>query len=545
MAVYIAAQAARGLHYAHTRIDEVTRKPLEIVHRDISPQNLLISFEGEVKVIDFGIAKFEAKNQETKPGVVKGKYSYMSPEQVTAKPLDARTDVFSLSIVLWEVLAMKRLFAGESEVETIKNVQNGLIKRPIRDYNKQVDDHLSAILVKGLSKDRRKRYQSAAEFEKDLLKYLNLRYPDFTASDLGNFVRQIFSKKRSDIQKVIQKLLSEKTPDQVRQQYADAVGTPPTNTDLTNTQTNTQTYTNKGTIYKADPLDKRTALDLNDASNAAAPLIPLAKGINQRVAIDVTQPAPENRTQSRIPQSGHSWSGSRANLSNASSPARGNYRSTHSYRKQQFSHRRGSRPNTQIKPKVPTFFLGTVVAIALVSLGLMLQKSSSPAMGTMQIKINTQPNRIVLKVDGKIQEEGRYITTPTTIKLPAGRHSVEVSRHGYHAESVSINGKPGEVYDMQKIGLKRDASKKFVELQMYVNPRQKVVVDIDRGWYRGPAPRTLNGLTAGEEHVIEVYPNPPTRKDAFMCQFAPNPNSTSYVLELVINAKGQSKCIAK
>ncbi|MBP6219443.1 MAG: serine/threonine protein kinase, partial [Oligoflexales bacterium] len=119
ISVYMAAEAARGLHYAHTKRDEITGKELGIVHRDISPQNILISFEGEVKVTDFGIADAESKETETKPGIVKGKYSYMSPEQITAQAVDARTDVFALGIILWESLAMRRLFHAENEIEII------------------------------------------------------------------------------------------------------------------------------------------------------------------------------------------------------------------------------------------------------------------------------------------------------------------------------------------------------------------------------------------------------------------------------------------
>lgn len=209
MSLYITANAARALHYAHTKADEITKEPLGIVHRDISPQNILISYEGEVKITDFGIASAENKITETRPGVVKGKYSYMSPEQVAAKQLDGRSDIFSLAIVLWESLGMKRLFAGQTEVESIRRVQNCEIPYNLKDLNPSVDEELYNIVMKGLAMERRNRYQSAAAFEKDLLRYLHSRYSDFIASELGNFLKRILAKKRGKTQDDIKETLSQ------------------------------------------------------------------------------------------------------------------------------------------------------------------------------------------------------------------------------------------------------------------------------------------------------------------------------------------------
>src|SRR5690606_38263945 len=157
--------------YAHTKVDEITQQPLGIVHRDISPQNILVSYEGEVKITDFGIDDAENKLTETRPGIVKGKYSYMSPEQISGKTVDARTDVFALAIVLWEMLAMRRLFQGENEVDTIQRVKNCRIDLDLRQENSDVDEELDEIIKKALAKDARKRFKSAADFEKELRRY--------------------------------------------------------------------------------------------------------------------------------------------------------------------------------------------------------------------------------------------------------------------------------------------------------------------------------------------------------------------------------------
>src|SRR5690606_1727145 len=110
--VYMTKEVAAGLDHAHRCIDGATGKPLNITHRDMSPQNIMVSFEGEVKIIDFGIAKAETQLEATKAGTLKGKFGYMSPEQADGMPIDLRTDIFSLGIVLWELLANDRLFTS-------------------------------------------------------------------------------------------------------------------------------------------------------------------------------------------------------------------------------------------------------------------------------------------------------------------------------------------------------------------------------------------------------------------------------------------------
>src|SRR5947207_4799848 len=112
-----------GLDYAHNKKD-AAGKPLNIIHRDISPQNILVSYEGEVKIIDFGIAKAASRSSRTQAGVLKGKFGYMSPEQVRGLPLDRRSDVFAIGTVFFEMLTAERLFVGESDFSTLERVRN-------------------------------------------------------------------------------------------------------------------------------------------------------------------------------------------------------------------------------------------------------------------------------------------------------------------------------------------------------------------------------------------------------------------------------------
>lgn len=190
-AVYMIKETAAGLNHAHRCTDSQSGKPLNITHRDMSPQNIMVSFEGETKVIDFGIAKTESENEATKAGTLKGKFSYMSPEQSEGYPIDPRTDVFALGIILWELLANDRLFTGSNEGAILRKVRDCQIPA-IRKINPLVPQELERIVMKALAKDKNVRYQTAANFHKDLNLFINTQYPDFSTHDFSQFIRDCF-----------------------------------------------------------------------------------------------------------------------------------------------------------------------------------------------------------------------------------------------------------------------------------------------------------------------------------------------------------------
>jgi len=189
--VYIAREAASGLDHAHRSLDKGTNKHLNITHRDMSPQNVMLSFEGEIKIVDFGIAKAETQLEQTRSGTIKGKFGYMSPEQAEGQPVDARTDIFSLGIVLWELLAQDRLFSAQSETATLKKIRDCIVP-PIRKLNPAVDVELERIVAKCLTKDRVQRYQTSEDLTKDLGKFLNMRYPDFSKQEFSKFLKDMY-----------------------------------------------------------------------------------------------------------------------------------------------------------------------------------------------------------------------------------------------------------------------------------------------------------------------------------------------------------------
>lgn len=159
MALYIAAEVSKGLHFAHTRTSP-EGKPLNIIHRDISPQNVLLSFEGEVKITDFGIATAAERLHQTAAGIVKGKYAYMAPERLQERPVDARVDVFSVGVLLYEMLAGENPFAGASPVETIESVLQKKVPAP-SERGARISRQLDSICLRALAKEPRQRFATA------------------------------------------------------------------------------------------------------------------------------------------------------------------------------------------------------------------------------------------------------------------------------------------------------------------------------------------------------------------------------------------------
>jgi serine/threonine protein kinase len=161
-ACLICVRICEGLAYAHELTDGKGEN-LHIVHRDMSPPNVLITRFGEVKIVDFGLAKANSQLERSEPGIIKGKFSYLSPEAAKGGVVDARTDIFAVGIILWELLAGRRLFMGESDLETVRMVQAARVPS-LREVNRSVPPELEQVLMKALTEDPDKRYQRARDF---------------------------------------------------------------------------------------------------------------------------------------------------------------------------------------------------------------------------------------------------------------------------------------------------------------------------------------------------------------------------------------------
>lgn len=198
--VYIIKELAAGLSHAHHSLNAATGKPLNIIHRDISPQNCMLSFHGEVKVVDFGISIAEIQRDKTEVGTLKGKFGYMSPEQAEGRQVDFRTDIFSLGIIFWELLSGERLFTGKNEMSILKKILDCDIP-DLAEFVSEVNPEVERIVRKALAKNPEMRYTSASAMHRDLNRFINTYDPDFTTSDFSVFIRTLFAGEVIDARK--------------------------------------------------------------------------------------------------------------------------------------------------------------------------------------------------------------------------------------------------------------------------------------------------------------------------------------------------------
>jgi serine/threonine-protein kinase len=187
IAVAISLALCEGLAYAHELTDS-NGVPLHIVHRDMSPPNVLITKHGEIKIVDFGLAKANSQLEKSEPGIIKGKFSYLSPEAAVGDEVDARSDLFAVGIILWELLSGQRLFLGETDFQTVKKIQAAVVP-PITQFNPRVPPTLDRIIARALARDRSQRYPNARSLGMDLSKFLFEYGVPVSAFDIETLVR--------------------------------------------------------------------------------------------------------------------------------------------------------------------------------------------------------------------------------------------------------------------------------------------------------------------------------------------------------------------
>ncbi len=202
MSLRVTCDMLAGLDYAH-KLADFDGSPLSIVHRDISPQNVFITFDGQVKLLDFGIAKTVESTNETKAGVLKGKISYMAPEHARGHKVDARSDVFSAGVMLWEALTGRKLHQGQSEQAIMAALVAGDLPRA-STVKPWVPTELDEICARAMAVDPGERYQSAADFQDAIERYLTASATNVSARDVGACISELFREDRASINTLIE-----------------------------------------------------------------------------------------------------------------------------------------------------------------------------------------------------------------------------------------------------------------------------------------------------------------------------------------------------
>jgi serine/threonine protein kinase len=220
-AAFITARVAEGLDYAHRRKD-AQGAAMNIIHRDVSPQNVLVGFEGEVKVIDFGIAKAANRASKTQAGVLKGKFAYMSPEQVRGHPIDRRSDIFAVGVLLYEMLTGERLFIGESDFSTLERVRNAEVPPPSQ-FNKKISPSLENLVLKTLAREVEDRYQWASELAQELLPFTQDSAGPYSVRRLTSWMRDLYAAEVAEEESKLAEFLRI-NPDDVKERGAPVSG---------------------------------------------------------------------------------------------------------------------------------------------------------------------------------------------------------------------------------------------------------------------------------------------------------------------------------
>ena len=189
--LFLILESAKALDYAHNYIDPFSNRKSPIIHRDISPQNIMITFNGRVKVIDCGVAKAKTNINVTSEGEYKGKPAYMPPEYINGKYYDHRFDQFSLGVIFWELITNKKLFTGRNYVEVLKKIDKCEIPLP-RFHNQDIDHELQEVILKMLNPNYRKRFANLEEVQKILHRTLYTLSPSFTGGVFQEFVQSTF-----------------------------------------------------------------------------------------------------------------------------------------------------------------------------------------------------------------------------------------------------------------------------------------------------------------------------------------------------------------
>ena len=523
IACYIAIEALSGLGYAHTATD-VTGRSMNIIHRDVSPQNILLSYDGDVKITDFGIAKASTGNGNTRTGVLKGKFSYMSPEQASGEDLDNRTDIFALGIVFYEMLTMTRLFKGE-DIVVLNNVREGKIRRPNENKGTQIPAELEAICMKMLAKKASDRYVTCKEAIRDLTKFLYSFRPDFFGGELADFMELIFRERMESARNRVRSTLALPGGALGLGALKNAVAIDSRGQRLTRSSGEAKASSPFGPGGGGPPL------------GGPAPVMPphspgssggggAAPGGALPFDMASLQNAPRLDVADAAPRSAHSGPGRGGGVQ---SPV-----SKHPYAKELTNLRRvagasgSTRVGTTVRGSSPqnprgaqggsTPSSGGLVAAAVSVLVLGAGGVSSWRLGLLdrfmaakafEVELVTTPSGFVQleSEDGQRLFGGQFQRTPLRVRLDAQVKQLRVVKPGFRSEVVTLNPQAGVSREI--IVFKREGAMGNLKLTT-VPSRGKIV--LENGQDVGDAPYTFENLLLGKTYEFRIqHPNCPVQ----------------------------------
>jgi len=485
LACYIAMETLSGLSYAHSAVD-VSGKSMGIIHRDVSPQNILVSYDGDVKLTDFGIAKADNQSNNTRVGVLKGKFRYMSPEQASGYNIDGRSDVFAVGIILYEMLTMARLFKGE-DLAVLEAVRICQVKPPSLVNNSGVPPELDAIVMKLLAKDPLQRYQSGREAVRDLSRFLYKLRPDFFIGELSDFMHVIF----------LEQL--EAARERLRSTLALPVG-------------NFDAVLKSNNVFgdRIDSMASSQVVDLSSSMTNARNQVRMGGGTSIRVGSAVA--LGQSTRNLEIDGSGVSSLHVKRKPGSLNLKRSGSLQVTGN-RSVGAPVSSGIQPSVYFEPGMgrkkasgslagPLFVL--VLLVSALFAGLYFIKNRSVGLQSTLV-LSTMPEnvRMLVELNGKSLGKGKPMTLPLQLTLPTGVHSIVLSRPGLKTKQIEIKAPAsGKKFEEQAL-LERDPSLPTAQLRIVTEPPGAQVTNLE-GWDAGETPYLFRLLPVGEKLRFRV-----------------------------------------
>ena len=494
---YTIMKVCDGLGHAHHKKDAQGRD-LDIVHRDVSPQNILLSYSGEVKIIDFGIAKAQGKTSETQIGILKGKFSYMSPEQVRGLHVDRRSDLFSLGIVLYELLTLERLFLGDSDFDTLEKIRKVEMSPPSL-YNPHIPKELEDIVLRALAKSPEDRFQDTHEFADALEQFMRNQGYYYTNKDLASYMKESFG---ADIEFEDKKVEYYKSlnlqppeilpalPNQKKRSSGGGGGLSWGEDELV-----TQIYDRHdemieeigdSDIVYADGSGGVQGISISQDAHPGhggdPPTVEYTRDLVQRGlhGVDFDDESPRS---GRKPRPTASMTAIEA-------------RHHHTIPGTVTTHA----PTTSRPPRSPALILGVSLSFIAISLVLLYLFWPWPA----QLNFQTTPASVVITIDEVQVFDG---TTPYLYKLEPGIHTVSLSREGFEPLTLQQEFQKSTTYNIEKTLTKLAPSPDTPApaLSLTTVPPE-ATVEIDGKTLSGGPTKTLEAIAPGPYKAVITHP---------------------------------------